>query len=177
MDKAEEKKGQDQAGGSETPKPTFAEYLGKQPDEFRAMVDEHFNSLFEEKAKGLKSALESEREQNKKLQKELKEAAKHMDGDAKVKIEKMTTDLEETSKRASFYEMASQVGVKNLKLAFIIAREEGLLGEDKMDWKKFQSAYPELFGITSGHAGRGAGSEPATKMTIDDVIRRAAGIQ
>lgn len=150
---------------------TFDEWLAGQPEAVKALLDEHM--------RGLKSALESERQRAREFQKELRAAARQMEAgsEARKQIEEMAGRLAEIDRRAQFYDAAHLAGVTNLKLAYLAAREAGLIDDEKgCDFEKLRRAYPELFRRSAPAASAGAGTErvaPAADMNA--FIRRAAG--
>ena len=119
---------------------------------------------------------------NKKLEKEVRDAAKKLEqgSETQQQLEKMANDLATTSSRAAFYETAHSAGVKNLPLAYVAARESGLLTDDgTADMKGIKERFPELFTSTApppGNAGEGTQTPPPnSEPDMDTFIRRAAG--
>lgn len=144
--------------------------------------DEATQTMFNNHIAGLKSALETERSDRKKLEKEVRDAAKKLEqgSETQQQLEKMANDLATTSSRAAFYETAHSAGVKNLPLAYVAARESGLLTDDgTADMKGIKERFPELFTSTApppGNAGEGTQTPPPnSEPDMDTFIRRAAG--
>lgn len=161
---------------SDTEQITFESWLAEQDEDAQHLIAEHIA--------GLKSALDSERNGRKTLEKQLRDAAKQLENgsEAQKQIEQMAADLNAASARAAFYEAAHGAGVRNLPLAFIAAREAGLLDSDgAADLKAMQERFPELFATSSptavpSHAGNGTQRPaPASEPSMDTFIRKAAG--
>lgn len=159
--------------GATPPPATFDEFLAAQPETVRALADNY--------AGGLKTALASEREARKALDKQLKEAtAKAEQGSATAKaLEEISTQLANTERRAAFFESASvpSIGCVNPKAAFLVASAEGLFKKSgEPDWGALQAAVPELFRKPGqANAGNGTGAPPPAKANMNDFIRKAAG--
>ena len=89
----------------------------------------------------------------------------------------------ETAIRASFTEQAVANGVTDVRLAYLAAQADGLLGAydaekgvGRHNWEELRRRYPHLFRPGPGGSadgGAGAGRSPAASM--NDFIRRAAG--
>lgn len=161
---------------SDTQQITFESWLTGQDEATQSLIGDHIA--------GLKSALDSERNGRKTLEKQLRDAAKQLESgsEAQKQLEQMAADLNAASTRASFYEAAHGAGVRNLPLAFIAAREAGLLdGDGIANLKAMQERFPELFaapGPTAvpSHAGNGTQRPaPASEPSMDAFIRKAAG--
>ncbi len=154
--------------------PTFQTWLTAQDEATTTMINTHIA--------GLKSALDTERSDRKKLEKQVRDTAKKLEAGSETQqqLEKMANDLAATSSRATFYESAHGAGVKNLTLAFVAARESGLVADDgAADMKALKDNFPELFLSTApppGNAGEGTQHPaPNTEPDMDTFIRRAAG--
>lgn len=133
---------------------------------------------------GLKSALQSEREQRRSFEKQLKEVASQLDEGSKARedLEKLGADLELSERRATFYEDAHAAGITNLRLAWVATQtDESLIDRyGRIDLVKMKEGYPELFGVTTkvptAHAGAGTTTTPpADQRSMNDYIRAAAG--
>ncbi len=155
----------------------FGTWIDEQDDETKAMMTAHTD--------GLRSALDSERDARKQLAADLKMAVSSSGdaGEMRQKLEVMQTDLMAASGRADFYANGHKAGVSNLPLAFLAAREAGLVGKDGADFEKLKGDYPELFaGVQrpSGNAGSGMSGGAATgsgaASSMDDLIRQQAGV-
>jgi hypothetical protein len=159
----------------ETPTPaTFDEFLAAQPETVRALADNYAGSL--------KSALNAEREERKTLARQLREAtAKAEQGSATAKaLEEISSTLAATERRAAFFESASApgVGCVNPRAAFLVANAEGMFRKSgEPDWQALQAAVPELFRRPGqANAGAGTGTPPPARQSMNDFIRKAAGV-
>lgn len=170
--------GQGEPGkGGETPPATFAEWLARQP--------EAIQTLYKDDVKGLKSALESEREAKKSLEQQLRDAAAKLDkgSEAQKALEKLADEQAQSQKRVDFYEAAQDAGVKNLRLAWAAASSDEEVWDRKgnCNFELLKSRYPELFTGTKppppppGNAGTGAGQPGAGTPNMNDFIRAATG--
>lgn len=165
-----------------TPAPTtppadvkFDEWYKSLEAPYRAAVDNHVT--------GLKTALGSERESRKGLEKQLRELSKQVEKGSELatQVDKMTNDLTQSERRTAFYEQAHMAGVKNLRLAWLAALDGDLINtQGEVDLGKLKEQAPELFAapkpiVPPGNAGSGAGSPPAAGPTMNEFIRAAAG--
>ena len=150
---------------------TFEGFYSEADDTVKALLDGH--------TKGLKSALEAERETRKTFEKQIRElAAKAEKGsEAEKQLTELSAQLELSNRRASFAESASREGVTNPKALFVLAAAGDFFDKKgEVDFASLRKEYPEFFKkpIPEGNAGEGAGSAtPAQSM--NDIIRRAAG--
>jgi hypothetical protein len=147
--------------------PTFDAWLAQQPDPIKGLVTEH--------TQGLRSALDTERQQRKDLAKQIKELAgkQAADSDAAKQLGELSASLEAAQKRADFYEAATAAGCIKLKPAYLVAQADNLTIE------QVKAQYPELFAAprhTSTHAGNGTGQPPPSSVDMNQAIRRAAGL-
>jgi hypothetical protein len=158
---------------------TFDKWLEGQPDEIKDLLGDH--------TAGLKSALETERSERKSLSAQLKALSKNTgDGDElKTKLDELSGKVEETDSRATFFEQAHEAGVKNLRLAYLAAKEFDIYSKRTGEWDfgKLKTLAPELFAtnqkapVPSGNAGSGAGQSGVASPSVNNVIRRMAGRQ
>jgi hypothetical protein len=145
-----------------------------------AMTDEQ-KSLIAGHIKGLKSALDSERESRKSLEKQLRDLAKSAEkgSEAQNQLTKLADDLQAADRKAEFYEAAHGAGVKNLKLAYMVATNDELFDKHgRADFVEMKKLFPELFGTSNPTRGdAGSGTEKKTKPSggMNDFIRSAAG--
>ena len=160
------------AGGESTPL-VYADWLKDQPEEVTTMLDGHIS--------GLKSALDSERESRKDLEKKVRDlAAKaEKDSDTQKQLVELADRMTETDRRAEFYEEAHQAGVTNLKLAYTVAVQDEMFDRrGRVNFETMKGSYPELFGEAKpppGNAGSGADNQQPASKTMNDFIRVAAG--
>lgn len=143
---------------------------------------EPVQELITERESGLKTALSSERDARKKAEKDLRDVAKQLEegSDAQKEVLRLADDVAARDQKTDFYEDAHEAGVTNLKLAYLVAKEEDLFDRKGLvDFKEMKKDFPELFGrkkAPRGNAGDGTGSDlPAGKNGMNELIRRAAG--
>lgn len=171
---------QQNAGGKtqpEAPKQTPTDY-----ESWFGTLDEPSKALLTGHTAGLKKALDSERESQKKLRESLKaaKAAAEKGTELEASLTKLETDLEVATKRAQFYESAPS-GLTNARLAWIMASTDDLFTKKgDPDWEEIRKRAPELFvskkATPSINAGSGqSGSSPATGPSMNAFIRAAAG--
>lgn len=160
-------------GDQQQPAPTFeAWYAG---------LDETTKGLFDNHVNGLKTSLTTERQERGNLAKQVKDlAAKAEKGS---ELEKQLTDMQNAlqvaERRAAFNEDASrpEVGCSNPKAAYVLAVADDLFDrQGRPDWNALKQVAPELFRKPGpGNADGGAGGGNAPHLTMNDIIRRAAG--
>lgn len=165
---------QDGSGDGDQDALTFDGWLANQPDQVKNLLDGH--------TKGLKNALDSERESRKKLERDLRELAGKAEAgsEAQKQLTGMADQITEADRRADFYEAAHAAGVSNLKLAYMVASADNLFDrKGNPDLEALKSAYPELFGgkpkVSSGNAGSGTSDNKKPSRTMNDFIRVASG--
>lgn len=168
-------------GGQESKYGTFEEYL--------ATLDKPVKDLYEQHTHGLKTALEKEREDRKKLKESfdsLKSAAEkgsELEGklrDATKLLEEADARYQEVERRANFTEQAikPEIGCTNVRAAYALAVSENLFdSKQNPDWKSIKSAAPELF-----KSGKFTDAGKNNKSNISDfdmnaALRRAAGLK
>lgn len=161
-------------GGQDDQGLTFDSWLEKQPDQVRGLLDSH--------TKGLKNALDSERESRKKLEKDLRDLAGKAEAgsEAQKQLTQMADQITEADRRADFYEAAHAAGVSNLKLAYMVSTADNLFDRrGNPDFEALKSSYPELFGgktkAPAGNAGSGTGDNKKIGRSMNDYIRTASG--
>lgn len=155
---------------------SFAEWLEKQ--------DATIKGLYDSETKGLKTALDSERTSRKDLEKQLRDAAAKLEkgSEAEKQLTDMADKVAESDGKADFYEAAHGQGVTNLKLAYLVAKQDQLFDrKGNPDFEALKRGYPELFGKPGtpppGNAGAGTGAPPPKKQDMNAFIRAAAGIK
>ena len=131
---------------------------------------------------GLKTALESERDARKTAEKDLRDVAKKLEegSDAQNEVLKLADAVAEGTRKSDFYEEAHKAGVSNLKLAFIVATDEGLFDKrGNANFEKLKGGFPELFGkkkIIDPNAGDGITRLPdGNKAGMNEFIRASKG--
>lgn len=168
------------AQGQETGSLQWDTWLGDQPREVQTLIDTH--------TKGLRTALQSERQQRSDLAKQLREATKGLEKGSEIQksMEAVTAKLEQAELRARFFEDAAKpdVNCTNPRMAMLAAQELSAIdGHGKIDWSAIKTAFPEIFRqaskVPQGNAGAGTGSPPPTGMdpgkAMNALIRKAAG--
>lgn len=166
--------GGDQQPGSETL--TFDKWLATQPDNIKDLLDDHTG--------GLKSALDDERRERKSLAARLKELGKQADNGSELQkqLQELTGNLTAADTKATFYEDAHEAGVKNLRLAWMAAKEYDLIdGKGKVNFDQLKTFAPELFSavkfVPNGNAGNGAQQKGVQAPDMNRAIRVMAGRQ
>ena len=156
---------------------TFDTVYGALDASRRGVIDDHIN--------GLRTALQDERSGRKSLEKQLRELSKSADEGSTLKadLDRLAQEQATTNARASFFEQAHDVQVKNLRLAWLAAQDFGLVNEKtgEADFDKLKQLAPELF-VTkvtpTANAGSGAAQTGATdSRSMNAFIRAAAGRQ
>lgn len=164
--------GADGAGGGETPL-VYADWLKEQPEPVQSMLDEQ--------VKGLKSALDSERESRKSLEKQVRDLATKAEkgSDAEKQLTEFADRISEIDRKADFYEAAHAAGVTNLKLAYTVAVSDEMFDRlGRVNFTSMKDSYPELFGERKpppGNAGSGTDNQQPASKSMNDFIRAAAG--
>ena len=152
---------------------TYDAWLGQQADDIKTLVEGNIT--------GLKSALQSERQQRDDLARQLRDAAKGSQGATKEALDKLSADLEAANSRAEFFAEATkpEIGCSNPRLAWIAAQEaKALDNRGRVNWETLKQQYPELFQARrppAGNAGAGTGNQPPAGKSMNDFIRTAAG--
>jgi len=151
-------------------------------DTFHASLPEEAQKLIGDRESGLKTALKTERDSRKDVEKELKDVAGKLEkgSDAQKKVLKLADAVAAETEKSDFYEEAHEEGVSNMKLAYVVAKQDELISKrGKVDWKTLKESYPELFVkiiIPDGGAGDGTGGKtPSKKVDMNALIRKKAG--
>lgn len=157
--------GENPAAAGETPVLDFDQWIAGQTEDVRGLLDRHTT--------GLRTALETERQQRKDFAKQLRDATVAVEkGSAAEKaLAELSGKLETESKRADFYEQATAAGCRNLRLAWLAASADGLT------LKEVQAQHPDLFSVArppATQAGNGT-QRPTGGGDINAWMRRAAG--
>ena len=167
--------GQTEGQGQGTPQ-TWDAFVETLPVEMRALYDQSVT--------GLRNTVQATRQERDALRARVDALVGALDGKEPTAVKQQLTELQmelaTANQRAAFYEDAgrAEIGCRNPKLAFMVAQAEQLFDRrGNPDWQAIRAAAPELFGpvVPQGNAGAGTGSPPATKQSINDYIRQAAG--
>ena len=149
-------------------------FLKEQPAEIVAAL--------EERTKGLKTALDTERETRKAHEKQLRDLAKQAEAGstAQKQLTEMADAISARDVRVAFYDEAHRLGVADLKLAYLAAQSADLIdARGRVNFDELKKLHPQLFSATPqaprGHAGVGTGGPAGSKPTMNDYIRRSAG--
>lgn len=158
----------------EAEKLTFDGWYKTLAADVQGMVDDHVD--------GLRSALNTERNERKGLEKRLKEIQKQADegGDVKAQLQQLNDEMSVTAAKAAFFEAAHAADVKNLRLAWLAANDADLVDKKTgaVDFAELRKVAPELF-VTKvpppANAGNGAQQSGVTKPGMNDFLRAATG--
>lgn len=169
--------GQESQGQQSQPeKVAWDQWIETQPDEIKQAYQEHTT--------GLQNTVRATRQERDDLKGQLTEALKSAEkGSAlETQLTNTLTRLDEAEKRADFIEEAikPEIGCSNTKAAWLIAQADNLFDRKGYpNWEAIKQAAPELFikPIAKGNAGTGAGSPPAGKIDMNQLIRNKAGKQ
>jgi len=164
-----------QGAGSGT-QPTWETVLAALPEEQRGLYDQH--------VQGLRTALQSERDQHQDLARQLREATQRLEegSETRQQLEQLTGQIEVANQRADFFEQATQpeIGCSSPRLAWLAAQEvEAFDRRGNVNWAVLKEQFPELFGQGTkkqppGNAGSGTSTPPAAQG-MNAFIRRQAG--
>lgn len=155
---------------------SFDKYIADQPDAIKELFDTHID--------GLKSALDSERTGRKDLEKQLRNLSKQATegSDLKTQLDQLAENVKQSDSRAAFYEGAHEAGVRNLKLAWVAAKEYDVLDtKGNVDFGKLKTFVPELFTqpvktvVATANAGNGANQAGVAKPDMNTFLRTATG--
>lgn len=154
--------------------PSYEDWFGGQ--------EEGIQELITANEAGLRSALQSERDQRRDFEQQLRDTASELEQGSKARerLDAMVGDLELLERRADFYESAHTAGVTNLRLAWVAVQSDDDLTNKRglVNMALLKKSYPELFGSRQappGNAGSGTDSPPASKQDMNQFIRASAG--
>ncbi len=154
--------------------PTFETWLQGQDDATRQLIEGH--------TQGLRTALQSERQQRSDLARQLRELAPQAEKGSKLEqqLTQIQSQVEAAERRAQFVEEAirPEVGCSNPRAAFLVAQAENLFdGRGNPNWEAIKVAAPELFRpkVPASNAGNGTQGTPPQTANMNDFIRRATG--
>ena len=153
---------------------TYDGWLDTQDEDVKQLVTSHIS--------GLKSALDSERDQRKKLAKQVSDLSKLSEGNeqAQAQIAQISDQLNAMNRQTSFYEVAHGAGVADLRAAYLIAQDRNLINDKgDVDIDGLKAVAPYLFSrkttIAPSNAGNGTLAKPTRPLGMNDAIRQAAG--
>ena len=161
-----------------TPNGTFEDWFNTQPDNVKALISDH--------EKGLKSALNAERDNTKALSRQISDlqGAAEKGSELEKQLSTLQARLTESERHASFIDGAAGAGCSNPKAAYKLAKaDEDLWKRDgSPDWEAIKETAPEFFRkptSASGNAGSGTDKAPDAggKMhPMDELMRRSIGV-
>lgn len=166
--------GTPQTQGTQQQTQTFESWYGAADPSIKTLIDGHIN--------GLKTALQTERQQRGTLASQINDLKPKAEKGSE--LERQLTALQATlaaaERRATFAEDAlrPEVGCVNAKAAFALATAEELFDrQGRPDWNALRNMAPELFRKVgqTGSADGGAGNQQNARMGMNEIIRRAAG--
>lgn len=145
-------------------------------DDWLKDQDEATQALITDHIAGLKTALTSEREERKQLARQLKGLSGQGQtiDTLQTKLTGITESLELKNAQLVFYGEA-QGKVKDLSLAWLAAREAGLVNGGTVDLAKLKETHPILFAPPPPVNGGNQGGGESGDMTMNDLIRARAG--
>ena len=159
-------------GAADTPA-NFDEWIGKQPEDVKALYTQHVT--------GLQNTVKATRDERDALRTQLKDLLPKAEKGSE--LEKSLTEslgkLELAERRAAFVEDAikPEIGCRNPKAAFLLAQADNLFDRrGSPDWAAIKAAAPELFGApkVNANAGDGTDKQPP-KADMNQYIRHMAG--
>ena len=135
---------------------TWDEYLETLPENLRTMYDAH--------TQGLRTALVSERDQRKEMDKQLRDAIAGADEGSKLKtaMEGLQKQLEQAELRAEFAEESIKQNITNPSLAWLAVQQHDMFDrKGNVDWAALKERFPELFKVSLPNANAGSGTNTA----------------
>lgn len=135
---------------------TWDEYLESLPENLRTMYDAH--------TQGLRTALVSERDQRKEMDKQLRDAIAGADEGSKLKtaMEGLQKQLEQAELRAEFAEESIKQNITNPSLAWLAVQQHDMFDrKGNVDWAALKERFPELFKVSLPNANAGSGTNTA----------------
>ena len=160
---------------------TFETYLEGLPKDQQDKI----KPLFEAHTAKLSNTVKATRKERDDFQKQLTEAIKKAEkgSELETQLTKLSGDLDKANRKSDFYEAATTADCHNAKAAYAIAITNDLFTRSGApDWEAIKREAPELFGkVTSKgpikkSAGNGTQEEPTATNSMNDFIRRSAGI-
>lgn len=161
---------------------TWDNWLAKQPEAERARIA----TLYEGHTKGLRTALDSERNERKQYEKQVRELATKAEkgSETEKRLTEMADALDRANRKADFYQEAAKpdTGLTDPEAAWIIANakaEEFFDRKGNLNVALLKERHPGLFGrpnpTPQGNAGSGAGGQPQSGNDMNSYIRGRAG--
>lgn len=143
-------------------KTEFESFLESQPKEIQEKYETH--------VKGLKTALQSERDAHQTFERQLREVTGKLEATSQTRqeLERLT---QERDAKINFFNKAHELGISDLELAFLAANSAKLISDSGPDFTKLKELHPQLFTtkvVTSGDAGKGR--ESVVRETSNSII-------
>jgi len=171
-----------QTAAGATPPADLDAYLATLDEDTRSLVDKLRTDWHEGQVKGLKSALDKERDAASAATKNLRELAKTADADTAAKLEKLATEkdaeLDTARKESMFYREAATAGVPADKLAraWLLCRNADYFTKrGDPDIAAMKAEIPELFAVPTQtaqvHAGTGTRQQAAVNADFNTNLR------
>jgi len=157
-------------------------------DEYLSKADPKIVELYNGHVSGLKTALERERDDRRKLSEQVKSLLPKAEEGSELqgKLAETVKLLEQTEqrfveeqRRANFAEQAirPEVGCTNVKAAYALAVSENLFTKDGSPaWTELKRLAPELFKSGMNSKTNAGNSKSVITSDINSAIRRAAGL-
>jgi hypothetical protein len=151
-------------------------------DEALKGLPEDMQTLYSTHISGLRNTVQATRQERDELARQIKELLPKAEKGSELEksLTEFSTKLAQSEQRAAFYEEAGrpEIGCRNPKAAFLLAQADNLFDrKGNPDWAAIKAEAPELFGAPSvtSNAGDGTSKKPTGQMTMNELIRRAAG--
>jgi len=160
-----------------TPNGTFESWFESQPDDVKTLISDH--------ERGLKSALNAERDNTKALSSQLKDlqGAAEKGSDLEKQITALQDRLKESEQHTAFIDGAAGAGCTNAKAAYKLAKADPDLWrrDGSPDWAAIKETAPEFFAKPNGagNAGSGTNADPANSAKqhpMDVRMRQQLGL-
>lgn len=167
----------------ETPPDTWNDWLARQPEDQRRVIE----ALYAAQTSSLKSALDSERTSHKELEKQIRDLSGKVEkgSDAQAQLTQMADKLAVSERRADFYEAAAkpEIGIIGVQAAWVLMNADAERYFDRKGAPNFdllKQEHPYLFRSQQtpsprSNAGNGAGQTPTSPVDMNRMIREAAG--
>jgi hypothetical protein len=161
---------------------TLESYITTLPTEQQTKV----KSLLDAHVEKLSNTVKATRQERDAFQRDLTAAIKKAEkgSELETQLTKLSSQLDEANRKSEFYEQAPQFECRNIKAAYAIATVNNLFTKSGApDWKAIKEEAPEFFGkVSNGNprkksAGSGTSEEPVPTNSMNDLIRRSAGIR
>ena len=140
----------------------------------QGVVDDHID--------GLRTALNTERNERKGMEKRLRDIQKQAESgqDIQAQLQQVTEEMGTATAKVAFFEAAHAANVRNLRLAWLAAQDAQLVDKKTgaIDFNELRKVAPELFAaktIPTGNHGSGSQQDGVSKPGMNDFLRAATG--